>query len=505
VFNFKKNPAKSKGPVLAGPKRCGILIGQRSLQVFSATMEEAISGSATAKEYPISEGKYATALKILLEKGEIGHNVAVGLDPTLDFLSTARLDDAAQIQAQTQLAERLSGRLPGGVVMRENPTGKGKVKLKSQVFFPRRIGTSILEGLAKLSRSNVQIQSTAHAVYAYCRKAKVTPRKWKAEIRIVIGEPESMALLIFRGVVVARQAVLTQGDLEKKVAALRPIIQRLIANARTELKLGDLGGVIFHCEPADMPMLQTCCQGIGAPNLQAPPIPLSRSFMAAILCHSKRRGNSAPLGLDSELRFDNERPQFPIKAALPAAASLLGVAFWLWSEGSSLLDEIEQMEASVEELTIEREITPLDIIDVRDQFTVEVGVAEAFLVNRVYWAEIAGDIPKIFPEKMTLVTLEGSYPFHFVPTMLDAEETEEGGEVTDTGPNLKNMYLELLSTVPMVANKVPPENPQLVAGLRNTPSISGPFPNADEPRMHAVQNGDGSEINVTIRCRPPGG
>jgi hypothetical protein len=505
VFKFKKDSAKKKGPVIAGPKRCGILIGQRSLHLFSGSMEEALAGTATAKEYPIAEGKFASALKALLEKGEVGHNVAVGLDPTLDFLSTARLDEAEQIQAQSQLAERLSGRLPGGVVIRDNPTGRGKVKLKSQIFFPRRIGTSVLEGLAKLGRSKVGLLSTAHAVYAYCKKVKPVPRKWAAEIRLVIGEPESMALLVFRGVVVARQAVPTPSDSEKKVAALRPVVQRMVAAARTELRLGDLGGVVLHCDPAEMPVLQTCCEGLGVPNLQAPVVPISRAFMAAILCHAKRRGPGAPLGLDAELRLDNERPPFPLKAALPAAASLLGVGVWLWSEGATLLSEIEQMEASISELTLEREITELDIIDIRDQLTVETGVAEAFLVKRVYWAEIAGDIPAIFPEKMTLVQLEGSYPFHYVPTMLDDEEPEEGAEVVDTGPNLKNMFLELVCKVPMVEKKVPPENPQLVAGLFNTPSISTPFPNADEPRMHAVQNGDGSEVNVTIRCRPPGG
>ncbi len=182
----------------------------------------------------------------LLERGEIGRNVVIGLDPTLDFLSTARADDGNQIQAQDQLSDRLAGRLPGGVASRENKAGTNKVKLKSLLFFPRRIGLSVLEGLKSVGRNQVHMLSTTHVIHALARKRKASPRKWKVEIRVLVDEPESVALLCFGGVPVARQTVPTSGD--AKVAALSSVIQRMAAAAQTELNLGEWQAVVLQFE-----------------------------------------------------------------------------------------------------------------------------------------------------------------------------------------------------------------------------------------------------------------
>ncbi len=321
VFNKKKK--QEKAPKIIGPKKCGVLISQRSIAVYSDTLDNAISGQAKAKEYPVEDGKLAQALKVLLDRGEIGKDVAIGLDPTLDFLSTARADDAAQIQAQTQLSERLASRLPGGVSTRENKASKGKNKLKSQVLFPRRLGVGVLEGLNRLGRSRVALVSTTHALYAYCKKKKASPRKWKTEIRLIIGEPESIALLVFNGVVVVRQTVPTTGD--GKVAALKAFVQRLVVAARKELELGDVYGVVLHTLEEDMPVLQTATEGLGAPCLHGAPIPINRGVLAALLCHCKRRGPGAPLDLTSEVQLEGERPSFPLRPALVPIGVLAGI------------------------------------------------------------------------------------------------------------------------------------------------------------------------------------
>ena len=321
MFNKKKK--QEKAPKIIGPKKCGVLISQRSIAVYSDTLDNAISGQAKAKEYPVEDGKLAQALKVLLDRGEIGKDVAIGLDPTLDFLSTARADDAAQIQAQTQLSERLASRLPGGVSTRENKASKGKNKLKSQVLFPRRLGVGVLEGLNRLGRSRVALVSTTHALYAYCKKKKASPRKWKTEIRLIIGEPESIALLVFNGVVVVRQTVPTTGD--GKVAALKAFVQRLVVAARKELELGDVYGVVLHTLEEDMPVLQTATEGLGAPCLHGAPIPINRGVLAALLCHCKRRGPGAPLDLTSEVQLEGERPSFPLRPALVPIGVLAGI------------------------------------------------------------------------------------------------------------------------------------------------------------------------------------
>ena len=148
---------KQKGdaaPKVTGPKASGILVGQRSVHVFAGKLEDGLQNLSSVKEYPVEDGKLAATLQQLLERGELGRNVAIGLDPTLDFLSTARADDGNQIQAQGQLADRLAGRLPGGVSSRENKAGTNKIKLKSLLFFPRRIGLSVLDGLKPIGRHN---------------------------------------------------------------------------------------------------------------------------------------------------------------------------------------------------------------------------------------------------------------------------------------------------------------------------------------------------------------
>lgn len=132
---------------ITGPKASGVLVGQRSLHLYAGKLDDGLANLSQVREVPVEDGKVGATLAKLLEAGEIGKNVAIGLDPTLDFLSTSRADDGNQIQAQGQLADRLAGRLPGGVASRENAAGSNKVKLKSLLFFPRRIGLSMLEGL----------------------------------------------------------------------------------------------------------------------------------------------------------------------------------------------------------------------------------------------------------------------------------------------------------------------------------------------------------------------
>ena len=80
---------KGDGEKISGPKASGILVGQRSVHVYAGKLEEGLSGAAAVKEYPVEDGKLGPALNQLLERGEIGRNVVIGLDPTLDFLSTA--------------------------------------------------------------------------------------------------------------------------------------------------------------------------------------------------------------------------------------------------------------------------------------------------------------------------------------------------------------------------------------------------------------------------------
>lgn len=501
---FNKKKSKEKAPKIVGPKKCGVLISQRSIAVYSEGLDAAISGQAKAKEYPVEDGKIAQALNILLERGEIGKDVAIGLDPTLDFLSTAKADDAGQIQAQTQLSERLSSRLPGGVSTRENKASKGKIKLKSQVLFPRRIGVSVLEGLQRLGRSRVSLVSTTHALYAYCKKKKSSPRKWKTEIRLIIGEPESIALLVFNGVVVVRQTVPTTGD--GKVAALKAIVQRLVVAARKELELGDIYGVVLHTSEEDMPLLQTATEGLGAPCVQGAPIPINRGVLAAILCHCKRKGNGAPLDLTAEVQLEGERPAFPLKPALVPIGAMVAIGGWLWLEGSTLLNEIEQMDAKIEALQFEREMTRDDILDVRDALGIEVGLVEAFLVKRVYWGEVGKAIPEILPERMKMVRLEGKFSFFFVPKVTGATEKEDegSGDTKSKGPPIGSRNLGLVVKVPMIGKKIPPENRELTAGLRASEVISKPFPSIDEPKITSTKNGESSEVEVTVNCKPPG-
>ncbi|NQU49216.1 MAG: hypothetical protein HQ519_11260 [Planctomycetes bacterium] len=502
---FNKKSKEAKAPKIIGPKKCGVLISQRSITVFSEGLDAALNGAAKAKEYPVEEGKIAAALRVLLDRGEIGRDVAIGLDPTLDFLSTARSDDPAQIQAQSQLSERLSSRLPGGVVSRENKAGKGKVKLKSQVLFPRRIGVGVLEGLVRLGRSRVAMVSTTHALYEFCKKKKASPRKWKTEIRLIIGEPESIALLVFNGVVVVRQTLPTAGD--GKVAALKSIVQRLVVAARKELQLGDVYGVVLHTSEVDMPILQQSCEGLGAPCLQGAPIPISRGVLAAIVCHSKRKGRGAPLDLNTELQLEGERPAFPLKPALVPISVLLGIGGWMWFEGSVLWNEISQMDSQIEALQIEREITRDDILDVRDAMGIEVGLVEAFIGQRVYWGEVGQSIPALIPAGMKLYRLEGKYEFFFVPKVTGATEgkDEEGGSEKSSGPPPNSRTLGLVCKVPMVGKKIPPQNRQLTAALRASEVISKPFPSIDEPKITSTRNGESSEVEVTVNCRPPGG
>lgn len=489
------------GPKVTGPKACGILVGQRSVHVYSGKLEEGLADLSSVKEYPVEDGKLGAALLQLLERGEIGRNVAIGLDPTLDFLSTARSDDGNQIQAQGQLADRLAGRLPGGVASRVNKVGTNKIKLKSLLFFPRRIGLSVIDGLKPIGRSNVHIFSTTHVIDTLARKHKATPRKWKVEIRVLVDEPETVALLCFHGVPVARQTVPTQG--EAKVAALTSVIQRMAAAAQSELNLGEVNGVILHCESAELPVIQPSCASLNVPVLQAPAISMKRAALAVMLCNAARRGRRAPLELGSVLNVEGERPGFPIKQTLPAAAALVIGAGYLWSQGNAVLGEVAQMEASIEELLVEREITREDIVDLRDAMGIEVGVAEAFLVQRVYWGQLLLELVDATPGGCWLTSVEGMYPYKFNPQLVGDDDGEEGEE----SPALSMQAvrrLKLSAFLPNYDGYLGDEREQIVSALTASKTISTVFPVLGNASTSTQEENGEDRFLFSIEAKSPG-
>jgi hypothetical protein len=491
---------RGDGDKISGPKASGILVGQRSVHVYAGKLEEGLSGAASAKEYPVEDGKLGAALNQLLERGEIGRNVVIGLDPTLDFLSTARSDDGNQIQAQGQLADRLAGRLPGGVASRENKAGTNKIKLKSLLFFPRRIGLSVLEGLKSIGRNHVHLLSTTHVIHALACKRKASPRKWKVEIRVLVDEPESVALLCFGGVPVARQTVPTSGD--AKVAALSSVIQRMAAAAQTELNLGDLSGVILHCDAADLPVVHPCCASLNVPVLQAPAIPMKRAALAAMLCNAPRRGRGAPLELASVLSIDGERPGFPLKQFIPAAAALVISSGYLYSTGSNVLAEVAAMEESIESLVVEREISRDGIVDLRDGMGIEVGVAEAFLVQRVYWGPLLLELMEATPEGCFLTEIEGRYPYKFEPTLV-GDEGEEGEVKTFGAQSVRR--LKLGAFLPSYDGYLGDERERIGAALEGSELISSAFPELTNGSISTQEENGEERFLFTIEARSPGG
>lgn len=496
----------ARTPRTRGPKVCGVLVGQRSLRVYAGGRKGAADGGAEAREIAIPDGKLAPTLQALWERGELGARVVVGLDPTLDFLSTARADDGDQIQAQSQLADRLAGRLPGGVASRENPTRGGKVKLKSLLFFPRRIGTAIFEGLRGLGRARVRVLSTTHVLYAQACKRKAAPRRWKSEIRVLVGEPETVALLVHRGVPVARQSVPTQED--GRAAALTGVLQRLAMMAQGDLGLGGVSGVVLHASDDDLAELRASAEALEVPVVQAAPVPCDRSALAAMLAGARTTGRQAPLELGSVLQVDGERPSFPWRPALPAAASLLFGAVYLWWEGSLVLEEVRQMEASIDALTQEREISREEIIDLRDGMGIEVGAAEAALVDRVYWSELILEIMRIMPENAWLRQLEGAWPYHYVPDLIGDDEDGEGGAPADTGPSPKRRWLKMqayLEAGDDGEHGFFAVRDQLVESLRQNQTITAVFPKLDGTQISQQREGEDNVFPLLINLRPPGG
>jgi len=503
---FKKADKADKKPKLTGPKACGVLVGQRSIVLYSGKLQDALSGVATGTEYPIEDGKLAPALKQLLDRGEIGKNVAIGLDPTLDFLSTARADDGNQIQAQGQLGDRLAGRLPGGVASRENKAGSVKIKLKSLLFFPRRIGMSVLEGLRELGRARAHLLSTTHVLYAAALKSRRTPRKWKVEIRVLVSEPESVALLVYRGVPVARQAVPTTG--EGVASAIASVLQRLVTVASSELNLGELSGIIVHSRDDWMPLVQQGAQTLNAPVIQAPAIPCTRPAMAAMLCHAARRGRKSPLELGSVLDLEGERPSFPIKQFVPAAAALLGGAYYLWSAGSTVLAEAKEMEAKIEAIKLEREIQMEDIVDLRDAMGIEVGAAEAFLMKRVYWGEILGEISDIVPEAGWIEAIDGFYPFVYTPVLVGDDEEGDESENQDKQPapriNGQSHNLTIAASFPMEGKQLPVENELFIDAVQYNSVFKSYFPVIEGAVVTKQTMNDAASANVKISIRAAG-
>ncbi len=477
-----------------------MVISSDCVRIYRGSLKNAPGGKGDLQEVEYQPGQLAKVLDELLQSGAIGGRVTLGLDPALDVISTARADDPEQLQAQAQLAERLGERLPGGVASCVNPVAQSPVKVKSLVLFPRRIGVEVLKAMSQLDRGRFSLVSTSHALVSRCNKNKAAPRKWKNEVRLVVGRQEMAALLVHQGTVLARLA--SPLHKENPGPEARSLIQRLATLAEHEFNLGPLGGVILHANEDFTAALGGCTEGTSVALLRAAEIPFDPAYLAAVLANGKF-GKGGPLALDSVVNPKSDRPAFPLREALPLAAGIAGLGVWLWMQGNTLLAQVSDMETDVDEICAEREISREDLVDARDGMMIEISLAEAFLMDRVYWSEILTEVPSLVPDALSLTQVEGRYPFSYTPhygDMGDAEDEEEEGPE----PGLRWVNLTGQVKVPELL-RTPVEARQLTAALKASLVISKLFPMINEPSTNTTGDGAAREMTIKVYCRPPGG
>lgn len=461
-----------------------VLVGRSRAHYWSREMPEPAEIQAAAGDF--AEGELESALRALVAAKAIRGKVALGFHPEVEFFATERkshLHGKSGTMLETLVAE-----LGQDMVGREVATCLPADSFSTAVMVPGALARQARRGLSKLGQASVRFISTTYAVLRAA--AKLEPRKARrveAEIRILIGDGYGMALLTLQGDLLARHVFEFSQAREFAVISAG---RRLLGVARDSLHCITEPEVVLH---GDEVLLQRVCRELGVAGRCAPGHVINLpAYCAALAACAFRRGEYMSIVVAGNSASGGELAPYPAGGLLAAAGAIAVVGFWMNLKSEELDSEIRNLETGSVEIFDRFGSDVYELRDHEERLGAAAYLAGSFVQDRVRWAPLLEEFPRLLPEGVAFEAFEGSFPFFFMPD--DPATPAPADEVAS------NRYCEFSATASASGGDSPPQVQEFTAALRESKVMNAAFRRVTGAGVVLHHEDEFPWVEARVRC-----
>jgi len=494
-MNFAKADDKNKVTgVLLCRDRVAILMGGKGTDAVKA-----LHGAGPMFAEGELEGLLANAIK----DGLLGDQVVIGVDPLLEFFSTQRVTAAHGDDAAPELLiEELRSKYGGRLIAEPVRTSLSPKTHQTAIAVPKGELAESSRAFASFGDNKVRFIGTSHALYSLALSQDPMPKKWTSEIRVFLGAREGMVLFAIAGTLIARQIFEYSGQAHGPVIAA---VNGMVAAVQEGLGVDQPDGIIFQVgkENGEIAKVYSEVCSIEAGVRTHIPYDQATLCMALALDGFRRRRQGVDFFKHAEKDVaadENGIAKIPLRPMIGLSAVVLGMGGYLWQAGSSLQAEIDVLQDSAEEALAIYDNDAIRMEEDLENLFKTVSVSEGFLMERVYWGDILGELPRLIPETMSVERIDGRYEFR-VPE--EPSEDENGELAAPETFDESSRFLALSLKVPIQSEgSEVPEVQILTQALKDSELLRSHFrkvPNADISKLEM----DGSwQASLSIHMKP---
>lgn len=476
------------------PTTTGLYLGPEGLvlaTVGSVPLLKRLRGTARAE---VDAGNLAAVLEAWRAEGRLRGRVVLGFDPRRTYAITRRLPAEGPARSPTEMLAADLGFAEDSVVSAMETVKLPGGPHAALAACRREAATEALKALAEAGVSRARLLPVHWALALAARAARRAPRRWKCDIRILPGGTGSLALLSWHGFPIACRPF-DQGADGQNVGAVGLAVLSLVTHAVEELGLPGVDGVLYHGGPESAGLVAQCEALYGLPTQVAPPCPVDPEHCAEALARAGQHAALLHVDMFRELLPPpGLRQNFPVRTA---AALLLGVgamAFTLDGEAAALESEASKL---LKQATGNARKASADLKDVpklHEKMEAEVGVAKAFIADRMYWSELLQELPRVVPGTMTVVDFDGR---DYIVYPSKKKKVEKGGVST-------KRFINISGEVALdVADSSPPEVAEWTRLLEGSELLHRYLPRVSGANVRLLPAVKGLFARIMISCTPP--
>lgn len=458
-----------------------ILVGRGRVTLLARGEERPVSLHGTRDSFVDEELR--TLIDEYVGDRRLRGRVVVGVDPSLDFLAARRRRDGA-----TDLVDELEERHGDRLMIEQLDAGRLGADLQRVYAAPVRGLREAAEAVRARGRVRIRFRSATTALQRLGESLDPSPASWSSEIRYYPGPRSGLAVFVCAGKVLTRQFLAADQDEEAMVAELAAMWTAV----QDGLHLPPPAGIVLHCGEGGHALAAACRRAVGAEARVAPHLPFDQGTLCRALACEPRRRRGSEAHLFRALTEDvggGEPARLPLPSLALTGAVLAMVAMMLQQTAQGLDAEIMALDARTRDAFKEYGRDPWALRDKRESLAKNAKVAEAFLMDRVYWADILGEVPGLLPDGVLVQRLEGAHPLH-VPKGDDGKS----GRRPDA-------YVELVCSVPVLDNATRiPQVPELTAALRSSQVFAETFRHVPNAEVNVRPDASDQVARVTVRA-----
>lgn len=461
-----------------------VLLGRGRFRWRSHASGELAEVRAANGEF--APGELESALRGLVEAKSLHGRVVIGFEPEMEFFATERKTQF--LGRSGSMIEALVAELGQDMVGRELDTSLAPELFSTAVLVPGEPARESRRALGKLRQSSVKLISTTHALLQAAESGEPKlKRRAEAEIRVLLGDGCGMALLAQEGDLLARHVFEFS---QAREFAVLSAVRRLLGVARDSLHLATDPEVILHAEDE---LLRRVCAELTVSGRSAAPIFMDAAWICAALAECAfRRGSHVDVLRPGGRSLGKEPAPLPMRGLLAAAGAIAAAGFWLNTTARALDAEMSSLDRGASEIYERFGDDLYELRDHEEQLSAAAYLASAFAVDRVRWAPLLEELPRLLPAGAAMDTVEGSYPFWF-----------EAGDPAMPPPADEvaiNRWLELDATVSAASGDAPPEIQTFTTALRESEVLRSCFRRVTGAGVVLHEEDEHPWVEARVRC-----